>query len=87
MVMARLPIAATDLPNIQLLLAQHGNGCLLHDKDLASAAQSVRELIQKRRTDPSYGRLLEDTAKDLSWNREADVLITAYQSLSTKAKG
>jgi hypothetical protein len=53
MVMARLPIVKTDLPNIKLLVNRFGNGLVVDEKNFGQVVSEIRDLI-KRRRQPDY---------------------------------
>jgi len=85
MVMARLPVAASDLDNVQHLIKGHGNGCRIDVTDVAGAAASVARLIERRRHDPALAERLEAAAHALSWEEEGRRLVAIYDELLARS--
>jgi glycosyltransferase involved in cell wall biosynthesis len=82
MVMARLPIAATHLVNIQMLIREHSNGCEIDEDRLDEAAAMLRDLIAKRR-DGTLDAKLESAARALSWQNDGARLVEVYNSITS----
>jgi|GEM_PF-6542873 len=69
MVMARLPIAVTDLPNMVDLVEKYGNGVVVDYNDAAKSSVAISE-IGKRIVAGELDEVCEGVAKELSWDRE-----------------
>ncbi|HTV71942.1 MAG TPA: glycosyltransferase family 4 protein [Rhizobiaceae bacterium] len=82
MVMARLPIAATHLVNIQMLIREHGNGCEIDEDRFDEAAAMLRDLIARRR-DGTLDAKLESAARALSWQNDGARLVEVYNSITS----
>lgn len=86
MVMARLPIAATHLVNIQMLIREHGNGCEIDEDRLDEAAAMLRDLIAQRRNGTLDAKL-ESAARALSWQNDGARLVEVYNSITSDLRG
>ncbi len=83
LVMARLPIACTDLPEIQRFLTCYDIGCCIDDEDPWVAAQAIETLLARARGGELAERS-EMAAKVLSWGNEAKALVGLYDKLSRR---
>lgn len=78
-VRAGVPVVAADLPELRRLVTQYGLGRLYRPSDVASMRAALEQVAA------DYPRLCEQVAKaraDLSWERDAAVLIGVYESLA-----
>ena len=78
-VRAGVPVVAADLPELRRLVTQYGLGRLYRPSDVASMRAALEQVAA------DYPRLCEQVAKaraDLSWERDAAVLIGIYESLA-----
>lgn len=78
-VRAGIPVVAADLPELRRLVTQYGLGRLYRPSDVASMRAALEQVAA------DYPRLCEQVARakaDLSWERDAAVLIGVYESLA-----
>jgi glycosyltransferase involved in cell wall biosynthesis len=78
-VRAGVPVVAADLPELRRLVTQYGLGRLYRPSDVASMRTALEQVVN------DYPRLCEQVAQaraDLSWERDAAVLIGVYESLA-----
>ena len=78
-VRAGVPVVAADLPELRRLVTQYGLGRLYRPSDVASLRAALEQVAA------DYPRLCEQVARakaDLSWERDAAVLIGVYDSLA-----
>ena len=78
-VRAGVPVVAADLPELRRLVTQYGLGRLYRPSDVASMRAALEQVAA------DYPRLCEQVARaraDLSWERDAAVLIGVYDSLA-----
>lgn len=78
-VRAGVPVVAADLPELRRLVTQYGLGRLYRPSDVASMRTALEQVVN------DYPRLCEQVAQargDLSWERDAAVLVGVYESLA-----
>ncbi len=76
---AGVPVVAADLPEMRRLVTQYGLGTLYRPGDVASMRAALEKLAAE------YPRWCAQVAKakaDLSWERDAAVLVGVYESLA-----
>lgn len=78
-VRAGVPVVAADLPELRRLVTRYGLGRLYRPSDVASMRAALEQVAA------DYPRLCDQVARaraDLSWERDAAVLIGVYDSLA-----
>ncbi|HEV2344991.1 MAG TPA: glycosyltransferase [Actinocrinis sp.] len=78
-VRAGVPVVAADLPELRRIVTQYGLGALYRPGDVASLRAAFKQVAA------DYPRLCEQVARakaDLSWERDAAVLVGVYESLA-----
>jgi len=79
---AGVPVAATDLPDISALLAEHGFGVTFDPESPEDIARAIREITG----DPARGKQLRRAAqaagRELTWERESAAFVEAIERLA-----
>jgi glycosyltransferase involved in cell wall biosynthesis len=76
MVMARLPIASSRLPNIEALIEEYGIGLIFDETDSGDIAATINAMFEPE----TYSRFkvsVNEAAKELCWEQEAQRYIQA----------
>ncbi len=77
---ARLPIATSPLPQVARIITEHGNGQLIDFSTAESAALGLRQFASGYSTISADA--LEAAATELSWERDADRMLSLVRELS-----
>jgi glycosyltransferase involved in cell wall biosynthesis len=70
MIMARLPIACSRLPNIQMIIEQYGIGKSFDETNPLAIARAIKEIVEDRQTLIKYKHSVERAALELCWENE-----------------
>jgi glycosyltransferase involved in cell wall biosynthesis len=82
MIMARLPVAVTALPDMAGLVSRHGIGATFDAEDPRSIAAAIARLLD----DGAHSRFREQVARaaeELSWEREARPYVELFERWAT----
>lgn len=77
-IQGRVPVVATDLPEIRGVVLEYGIGELFSPGDPRGLAVAVERVLAARAV---YGEGLERAARELVWEREAKRLVESYRGL------
>jgi glycosyltransferase involved in cell wall biosynthesis len=77
-VQARLPVVATDLPQIRTIVDHYEIGELVPAGDADSLGAAIERILS---APDSYRSRLEVAAHELSWEEEQKVLLEAYRAV------
>jgi glycosyltransferase involved in cell wall biosynthesis len=80
-IMARLPIASSDLPNVRRLVEQYQIGVIFDERDPSSIASAIRRLLVDQTFYQQVKNNLNQIAEKFSWERQAEKLLRVYQTL------
>lgn len=78
-VRAGVPVVAADLPELRRLVTQYGLGALYRPGDVASLRAALEQVAADY---PRYCEQVARARRDLSWERDAAVLVGVYESLA-----
>lgn len=83
MIMARLPIAASNLPNIKQIIEEFKCGKMFDETDPKSIAYTINEMLKPE----TYNKLKENVSKaaeELCWEKEGQKYVRAVENLFEK---
>ena len=81
---ARLPIAASNLPNIRQVVESHGIGAIFDEKNPQDIARVINELLADEVAYKQIKDNLDKTATIYSWENESKRFLEAYDALADK---
>jgi glycosyltransferase involved in cell wall biosynthesis len=86
-VVARLPVIASDLPEIARVVRQHDLGLLVKPGDTDSLVDALNELVQKPDLRVHYAANADRAAKRLNWEEQEQSLVAMYERILSKVAG
>lgn len=81
-VRAGVPVVATDVGELARTVRAHGLGTLYRPGDAADLARAVREAVDRY---PELHAAVVASARELSWERDEQVLLGIYDRLAARA--
>ncbi len=78
-VKAGVPVVATDVAELRRVVTRHGIGVLYRPGDAAGLAAAIREACDRY---AELARNVRDSARELSWEKDAAVLTGLYERLA-----
>ena len=79
-VRAGVPVVAADLPEMRAVVTQYKLGTLYEPGNAPSLTAAVRALIENYTT---YADGVRSAAAELNWEKDSEVLVTAYADLTS----
>jgi glycosyltransferase involved in cell wall biosynthesis len=86
-VVARLPVIASDLPEIARVVRQHDLGLLVKPGDTDSLVDALIELVQQPDLRAHYAANADRAAKRLNWEEQEQSLVAMYERILSKVAG
>lgn len=83
LIMARLPIASSRLPNIRAIVDEFGIGLIFDETDPQDIAGTIHELLQKERYS-EFKRRLERAAKECAWEKESLKYLAVFHDVTDR---
>ena len=83
-VRAGVPVVAADLPELARVVTERGLGATYRPGDPVSLAAAVADVVCRY---PQVLAAVADAAPELSWERDARVLVSAYAELPARRSG
>ena len=80
-VVARLPIVATDLPEIARVVRRHDLGLLVPSGDTSSLSAALQRLVDDAALRNKFSRNAEQASGELNWEEQEQALVLMYQSI------
>jgi glycosyltransferase involved in cell wall biosynthesis len=86
-VVARLPVVASDLPEIARVVRHHNLGLLVKPGDSDALATALNELVDSPDMRARYAANAERAASQLNWEEQEQLLVAMYERILTRASG
>lgn len=81
-VLAGVPVVVADLPHLRDFAREHAVGVVADEKDPASLAKAIREVMSRPELRPT-GERLERLREEFGWEAQARRLVALYDELVT----
>lgn len=80
-VVARLPIVATDLPEIARVVKQHDLGLLVPSGDTKALSAAIQRLVDDAALRKTFSINAEEASGELNWEEQEQALVSMYDSI------
>jgi glycosyltransferase involved in cell wall biosynthesis len=80
-IQARIPVVVSDLPEMAAIVNEYGVGEVLSDRTPQQLANTITNLLDTTNTSKDKKAKIELAARELSWEREEEKLITLFKSV------
>ena len=80
-IQARIPVVVSDLPEMAAIVKEYGVGEVLTERTPQQLAKTITGLINTTKTREGRKAKIELAARELSWEREEEKLITLFKSV------
>jgi glycosyltransferase involved in cell wall biosynthesis len=80
-VVARLPIVATDLPEIARVVKHHNLGLLVPSADTKALSTALQRLVDDAALRETFSRNAEKASGELNWEEQEHALVSMYESI------
>lgn len=78
-IQAKTPVLSTYLPEIKKVVSYYNIGEVIESHNPKNIAESINTMLNKGKS--HYNNNLDTAAKDLTWENQADVLLTVFRNL------
>ena len=79
--LAGLPVASSDLPELRKVVKGNGFGILFNPEKPGDIARAIREILEPKNLEEAKKRVLENAPLLYNWEKEEEKLLRVYQGL------
>ena len=86
-VVARLPVIASDLPEIARVVKQHDLGVLVRPGDSDALVNALVQLVERQDLRAHYRDSAERASSKLNWEEQEQSLVAMYERILPRVPG